>query len=90
MIVQCEVLNRNPSKGRLWLRVPYKRAHRILLLDDDLLPYGMKSATMVEADVRNIRPKQGIADWKGGTAIPESGFTADVEILNDVSESGEG
>lgn len=90
MTVVCEVVGRSPAKSRLWLRVPYKNGYRILLLDDDLLPHGMKSATLVEADVKNIRPRTGVAGWAGYTPIPDSGYTAEVEILNDVSDSGEG
>jgi hypothetical protein len=55
-----------------YLRVPRpdKRAYRILTVPRSVLKRGMSSATLVEADVDNIRH------------TPELGWTADVEITS--------
>ena len=66
--VSVEVVGRNPKNGTLWLRVPYRRAHRIVRVSDDVLPYGLKTADRVSARVTGVRPVR-------------SGWTADVEVM---------
>lgn len=75
--VLAEVTGRNTKTGDLWLRVPYKKAHRGILVDDDTLPHGEKSATMIEVRMGEIRPG------------PNGVWTADVEFVRNASTSDE-
>ena len=72
---KAEVLGRN--RKTVWLRVPHLRAHRILSVPRAVLKRGMASATLVEADIENVRH------------TPEQGWVADVEILRVIESAGD-
>ena len=74
--VEATVVGRNIKLKACWIRVPVgKHGFKILTLSDDVLPHGMKTATTVR-----VRMKSDIT-------ITDSGYTADIEVLEDLSDA---
>lgn len=73
--VVMEVVGRNVKRKAVWLRVQIgPHGYKILTLPDAVLPHGMKTATHV------------LAEWDGKIEHRETGYWADINVLEDVSD----
>lgn len=77
MKTEMQVVARDAKRRIVWLRTPYKQyGWRILTLSDEVLPWGMKTATRV------------LVEWDGNVTTNKVGYHADVKVVEDVSPEG--
>lgn len=80
IITEAQVVGRN--KTWVWLRIPWKRAHKIIQLPPDWLPHGSTTAkrVKVEYDPRSVRPYTEEEIF--------GGYTAEVKLLDVLERHG--